>query len=268
MGRINGIITCAKNQRTLTGLLALIQHNEIRQALSTYTLAGPFGHLLDADHERVCDEHWQCYEMEELMNMPSIVASILTYLFHRLEQHFTGVATLLVLDEAWLFLDNPLFSSRIRDWLKSLRKRNVSVIFATQSVEDALSSSIAPVLLESCASRILLPNDRVLEPRIRESYEKLGLNEKQLQILATAVPKRQYYYQSRLGNRLFDVELGPIELAFCAASRPEDQALVKNLFETYGKDGFLKQYFAVNQLQWAWDFILKAKNGVKYEKVV
>ena len=218
-----------KNQRTLTGLLALIQHNEIRQALSTYTLAGPFGHLLAADHERVCDEHWQCYEMEELMNMPSIVASILTYLFHRLEQHFTGVATLLVLDEAWLFLDNPLFSSRIRDWLKSLRKRNVSVIFATQSVEDALSSSIAPVLLESCASRILLPNDRVLEPRIRESYEKLGLNEKQLQILATAVPKRQYYYQSRLGNRLFDVELGPIELAFCAASRPEDQALVKNL---------------------------------------
>jgi len=242
-----------KKQRTLTGLHALVQNNELRQAFSTYTIKGPFGHLLDADCEVKCDEDWQCYEMEELMAMPSIIAPVLTYLFHRLEKRFTGMPTMLVLDEAWLFLDHPIFAEKIRDWLKSLRKSNVGVIFATQSVEDALSSAIAPALLESCPSRILLPNDRILEPKIRESYEKLGLNERQLQILSTAMPKRQYYYQSRLGNRLFDLELGPVALAFCAASTPEEKALIKKLIAKHGRGKFLKYYLEARQLSWAWE---------------
>jgi type IV secretory pathway VirB4 component len=145
--------------------------------------------------------------------------------------------------------------AKIRDWLKSLRKFNVSVVFATQSIEDALSSGIAPVLLESCPARVLLPNDRVLEPIIRESYERLGLNERQLQILATAVPKKQYYYQSRLGNRLFDLELGPIALAFCAASRKEDKALIKKLLSQYGQKDFLQHYLKEKGLTWAFDAI-------------
>jgi len=244
-----------KNQRTLTGLCALIQHHELRHALSTYTINGPFGHILDADNEITCDDVWQCYEMEALMGIPSIIPPVLSYLFHRLEKRFTGAPTLLVLDEAWLFLDHLIFASKIRDWLKSLRKRNVSVVFATQSVEDALNSSIAPVLLESCSSRILLPNDRVLEPKIRESYEKLGLNERQLQILSAATPKQQYYYQSRLGNRLFNLELGDIAFAFCAASRPEDKALIKDLLARHGRGKFLMNYLHVKGLDNALSFI-------------
>ncbi|MBU0455783.1 MAG: conjugal transfer protein TrbE [Gammaproteobacteria bacterium] len=242
-------------QRTLTGLHALLQNTELRQALSTYTLSGAYGHLLDSDHETVSDSVWQCYEMEELMSMPSVIAPILSYLFHRLESRFTGVPTLLVLDEAWLFLDHPVFAEKIRDWLKSLRKLNVSVIFATQSVEDALSSSIAPALLESCPARILLPNDRVLEPKIRASYEKLGLNERQLYILSAALPRRQYYYQSHLGNRLFDLELGPIAEAFCAASRKEEQTMIWQIIEKYGRENFLQHYLQAKQLDWVWDLL-------------
>lgn len=246
-----------RNQRTLTGLCALLQNHTLRHALSTYTLTGPFGHLLDADYEQECDDVWQCYEMEELMATPSIVAPILSYLFHRLEKRFTGVPTLLILDEAWLYLDHPVFASKIRDWLKTLRKRNVSVVFATQSVEDALATSISSVLLESCPSRILLPNDRILEPTVRASYEKLGLNERQLQILATATPKQQYYYQSRWGNRLFNVELGPIAMAFCAASRQEDKAMVAAVLNQYGRHDFLENYLKQRELGWAWDLIKK-----------
>jgi type IV secretion system protein VirB4 len=117
-------------------------------------------------------------------------------------------------------------------------------------VEDALRSSIAPALLEACASRILLPNDRVLEPSIKTSYEKLGLNSRQLQILSAAIPKRQYYYQSRLGNRLFNLELGPVALAFCAASRPEDKALIKELLQNFPRETFLQHYLKHKQLEW------------------
>ena len=65
---------------------------------------------------------------------------MLTYLFHRLEERFDGRPTLLVLDEAWVFLDHPLFAARIREWLKVLRKKNVAVVFATQSLADIADS--------------------------------------------------------------------------------------------------------------------------------
>ena len=114
---------------------------------------------------------------------------------------------MLILDEAWLFLDDPVFASRIRQWLKTLRKKNVSVIFATQSLADIKDSTIAPAIVESCASRIFLPNPQATEPQIRAIYEGFGLNGRQIEIVATAQPKRDYYYQSRLGNRVFDLGL-------------------------------------------------------------
>ncbi|MGD9108714.1 MAG: conjugal transfer protein TrbE [Gammaproteobacteria bacterium] len=252
---LNALAELPQSQRTLTGLSLLVQNREIKDALSAYTLAGPFGHILDADYEIECDDIWQCYEMEELMTMPSIIAPILSYLFHRLEKRFTGVPTILILDEAWLFLDHPIFADKIRDWLKSLRKKNVSVVFATQSVDDVARSRIAPALLESCPARVLLPNDRILEPQIRQAYEILGLNEQQLSILSTAMSKQQYYYVSRLGNRLFDLELGPIAFAFCAASRPGDIQMIRDILEQHDRDGFLREYLSQRQLNWAWEIV-------------
>ena len=113
---------------------------------------------------------------------------VLTYLFHRLEERFDGSPTLLVLDEAWLFLDNPLFAARIREWLKVLRKKNVAVVFATQSLADIAESSIAPAIIESCPQRIFLPNDRAVEPQARAAYERFGLNDRQIELIARRRP--------------------------------------------------------------------------------
>src|SRR3546814_18673851 len=94
------------------------------------------------------------------MGQGGVVAPVLSYLFHRLEARFTGRPTLLILDEAWVFLDHPLFAARIREWLKVLRKRNVAVVFATQSLADIADSSIAPAIIESCPQRLLPPTDK------------------------------------------------------------------------------------------------------------
>jgi hypothetical protein len=80
------------------------------------------------------------------------------------------------------------FAARIRQWLKTLRKKNVSVIFATQSLADIKDSSIAPAIIESCASRIFLPNPQATEPQIRTIYEGFGLNSRQIEIVATGSP--------------------------------------------------------------------------------
>ncbi|MEM7569757.1 MAG: conjugal transfer protein TrbE, partial [Pseudomonadota bacterium] len=172
-----------REERTLTGFIMLLQSGALKQALQPYTLAGAHGALLDADAETLAISDWQCFEMETLMNQPSLVLPVLTYLFHRLEARFDGKPTLLILDEAWVFLDDPLFAGRIREWLKVLRKKNVSVIFATQSLSDIASSAIAPALIESCPSRIFLPNDRALEPQQQETYAAFGLNDRQIQII-------------------------------------------------------------------------------------
>jgi len=110
--------------------------------------------------------------MEELMHSKALVAPVLTYLFHKLEARFDGKPTFLILDEAWVFLDDPMFADRIREWLKVLRKKNVSVIFATQSLADIASSPIAPAIIESCLSRIFLPNNRAMEPQQKEAYDR------------------------------------------------------------------------------------------------
>lgn len=243
-------------ERTLTGLAMLLQSNALKQALQPYTLAGAHGDLLDADEETLARSDWQCFEMEALMHQKAMVLPVLTYLFHRLEARFDGKPTLLVLDEAWVFLDDPLFAGRIREWLKVLRKKNVSVIFATQSLSDIAGSAIAPALIESCPSRIFLPNDRALEPQQHETYAAFGLNARQIQIIAQAAPKQDYYFQSRAGNRLFDLSLGPIALAFCASSSKADLRLMDEILEGHG-GGFASVWLRAKGLDWAADLLLQ-----------
>lgn len=246
-------------QRTLTGLSVLLQSNALRQALAPYVLGGAHGKLLDADSDRLGSGSVQCFEMEEVMHSKAAVLAVLGYLFARFDERFDGAPTLLILDESWLFLDDPVFAARIRQWLKTLRKKNVSVIFATQSLADIKDSSIAPAIIESCASRIFLPNPQATEPQIRTIYEGFGLNSRQIGIVAEAVPKRDYYYQSRLGNRLFDLDLGPTTLAFAGASSPQDQrdidAVSASVASSSAPSSFAAAWLRHRGLNWAADLL-------------
>ena len=252
---LNSLASAPVEQRTMTGLSVLLQSNTLRQALQPYLLGGAHGKLLDADADRFGAASVQGFEMEELMHSKAAVLAVLGYLFARLDERFDGVPTLLILDEAWLFLDDPVFASRIRQWLKTLRKKNVSVIFATQSLADIKDSTIAPAIVESCASRIFLPNPQAAEPQIRMIYEGFGLNSRQIEIVATAQPKRDYYYQSRLGNRVFDLGLGPVALAFAGASTPEDQRAIDAVSAGTTSSDFAGAWLRQRGLDWAANLI-------------
>jgi len=248
---LQSLATVPVEQRTLTGLALLLQSAALRVALAPYTLEGPYGRLLDAAEDDLALADLQCFETEALMGQPSVVAPVLHYLFHRLEARFTGRPTLLVLDEAWIFLDHPLFAARIREWLKVLRKKNVAVVFATQSLADIAGSSIAPALLESCPQRIMLANDRAVEPQLRETYQRFGLNDRQIELISRATPKRHYYLQSARGNRLFELGLGPLALALCGASDPDSQKRIDAaLASGLGLD-FAARFLQSAGLDWA-----------------
>ena len=136
-----------------------------------------------------------------------------------------------------------------------LRKKNVAVIFATQSLADIAGSSIAPAIIESCPQRILLPNDRAVEPQSRAAYSSFGLNDAQIELVARAAPKRQYYLQSARGNRLFELGLGPVALAFCGASDPAVQARIDALLAEYGEADFAAHFLRDVGLDWAADLL-------------
>ncbi len=252
---LGSLASAPRGERTLTGLSVLLQSNALKAALAPYTLEGPFGYLLDGAEDGFALSGIQCFEMEALLHEKGAVVPVLTYLFHRLEERFTGAPTLLILDEAWVYLDDPLFAARIREWLKTLRKKNVAVVFATQSLADIADSMIAPAIIESCPQRIFLPNDRAIEPQARAAYERFGLNARQIELIAQAVPKRHYYLQSRRGNRLFELNLGPVALAFCGASSPADRKLIDRVLGEAGPAGFAKGFLAAKDLDWAADLI-------------
>jgi len=223
--------------RSLSDFVSGVQMREIKDALHHYTVDGPMGQLLDAEEDGLTLGRFQCFEIEQLMNMGERnLVPVLTYLFRRIERRLDGSPSLIVLDEAWLMLGHPVFRDKIREWLKVLRKANCAVILATQSISDAERSGIIDVLKESCPTKICLPNGAARETGTREFYERIGFNERQIEIVANAIPKCEYYVTSPDGRRLFDMSLGPVTLSFVGASGKADLARIRALSSTRGQE--------------------------------
>ena len=253
---LTSLASAPATERTLTGLAVLLQSNALKQALQPYTVDGPWGRLLDAESERLGEAEVQAFETEGLIGSGA-AAAVLSYLFHRIEDRFDGRPTLLIIDEGWLALHDRGFSGQLREWLKTLRKKNASVVFATQSLADIDGSAIAPAIIESYPTRILLPNERALEPQIAAIYRRFGLNDRQIEILSRATPKRDYYCQSRRGNRLFELGLSDVALAFTAASSKTDQTAIAEVLAASGRDGFAAAWLRHRDLGWAADMLIE-----------
>ncbi|WP_273281669.1 conjugal transfer protein TrbE [Pseudooceanicola atlanticus] len=256
---LTSLASAPVDERTMTGLSVLLQSQDLKRALQPYCVGGPYGRLLDAESERLGDAPIQAFETEDLIGTGAAPA-VLAYLFHRMEAQLDGRPTLLIIDEGWLALDDEGFAGQLREWLKTLRKKNASVVFATQSLSDIDNSAIAPAIIESCQTRILLPNERAIEPQITAIYRRFGLNDRQIEILARATPKRDYYCQSRAGNRLFELALGEVALAFCSASSKADHAALEKLLAEHGREQFTDAWLRARDLGWAADLIPTLNN--------
>ncbi|GAJ29605.1 conjugal transfer protein TrbE [Acidomonas methanolica] len=256
---LTSLASAPTGERTITGFTVLLQSNDLKQALRPYCVGGPYGRLLDAEDEHLGQASVQAFEIEGLVGTGAAPA-VLAYLFHRIDDRLDGSPTLLIIDEGWLALDDEGFAGQLREWLKTLRKKNASVVFATQSLSDIEGSPIAPAIIESCQTRILLPNERAIEPQITRIYQQFGLNDRQIEIIARAMPKRDYYCQSRRGNRLFELGLSDVALALCAASSKTDQTDIARILAEHGRGGFLAAWLRHRQVDWAADLIPNLTN--------
>lgn len=247
---IGGAIMSMKTSgaRTMSEFTLTVQDETIREALKPYTVDGSMGHLLDAEEDGLALSDFTTFEIEELMNLGEKFAlPVLLYLFRRIERNLKGQPAAIILDEAWLMLGHPAFRAKIREWLKVLRKANCFVLMATQSLSDAANSGILDVIVESTATKIFLPNIYARDEDASALYRRMGLNARQIEILATAEPKREYYYVSEQGRRLYDLALGPLALAFVGASDKDSIATIKQLEARYG-DAWVHEWLAIRKL--------------------
>lgn len=246
--------------RSLTEFVTTVQDEEIRDALTHYTISGAMGHLLDGQADAVSFSSFTVFEIDELMKLGDKNAiPVLLYLFRRFEQSLTGQPAILSLDEAWVMLGHDVFRERLREWLKELRKKNCLVLLATQSLSDAVGSGLLDVLLEQCPTKILLPNKEADlrgtkdNPGPGDLYRTFGLNDREIALLKTSQYKRHYYYKSPLGRRLFELGLGPLALSFVAVSDKEALRDIQHLQDAHGAD---------------WPLAWLDKRGVDYAQYV
>ncbi|MEO0906896.1 MAG: VirB4 family type IV secretion/conjugal transfer ATPase [Pseudomonadota bacterium] len=122
------------------------------------------------------------FDMTQLLENPRLRTPTMMYLFHRIDERLDGEPTMILIDEGWKALDDEVFAARIRDWLKTLRKRNALVGFATQSARDALESRISTALVEQTATMIFMPNSRA---RPEDYCDGFGLTEHELALIRT-----------------------------------------------------------------------------------
>ncbi|HVT14701.1 MAG TPA: transporter [Thermoanaerobaculia bacterium] len=237
--------------RRLSDFLPQLQDRELVAALAPYAQGG-LRHLLDAGSDDLAGDEpgaagpagapaspasqddggepagapYQVFELKRLVEMEDrVLLPVLLHLFHRVEQRLEqGRPSLLVVEEAWLPLMKSAFAARIKQWLLTLRKQNAAVVLATQSLAQLWESPHRHVLLESCPTRILLPNPEAATPGHSGLYRDLGLNDTEIALLARARRKRDYYFKSPRGSRLFELGLGPVALAFLGTAEGMTQA--------------------------------------------
>ncbi len=245
----NAVISMhSTGSKTLSEFVDTIQDIPIREALLQYTRHGMMGHLLDADEDGLSLGEFSVFEIEELMNLGDKYAlPVLLYLFRRIERSLHGQPAAIILDEAWIMLGHPVFREKIREWLKVMRKANCAVIMATQSLTDAARSGILDVIVESTASKVFLPNVYARDEDTANLYKRMGLNSRQIEILATAIPKQQYYYVSEKGRRLFELALGPLALSFVGATDKESLATIRTFEQKY-RDAWVDEWLKLRDL--------------------
>ncbi len=219
--------------RTISNFYTSVNDREIKEALIPYKIGGALGKYFDSDKDTLNFSRWQVFEMNQVINNKKGITPLLSYIFRRIENSLDGSPCIIILDECWMFFDSPIFAAKIREWLKVLRKKNSSVIFATQELGDILNSKLFTTVLDACQTKVFLPNPNAFADNYIPIYEKFGLNKTEIEIISKATKKKEYYYKSTKGSRLFELDLKEKTLSLIASSDLAKQNKAKELKEIY-----------------------------------
>jgi type IV secretion system protein VirB4 len=237
--------TSKSPSKTLSDFYLNLQNDEIKEALKPFVQIkeGYMSSLLDAKEDGFKNEKFQTFEISNLMGLDNRLSTpVLLYLFHKIQCSLDGSPTFIIIDEGWLIMLHETFMTYWIEFLRTIRKNNACVLLATQSLSDIVNSPYVNFINESCFTKVFLPNPAAKEADNKRFYEAFGLNERQIEIISSAVRKKHYYVTARdVGHRLIDLGLKNLELAFYGAgTAPQERQKVKEFKKNYGDNWVTK----------------------------
>lgn len=224
--------------RGISALKLLISSRRIKEVLIEYSNKKDLGGFFDGEKNPDLHKDFTLFECASLFDYSkNVQIPILKHIFNLISRKFDGSHPgAIVIDEAWLMLKDPLCAKEILKWIKTLRKNNVVVILATQSLSDLKHSPIYENLIDCIKTRFFLPNPDALQKPTVDDYQNLGLLEPQLTKIATGIKKQDVFMQKGTAFGGFMPILSPQELKLLAIASPQDRSLIDDLYQKYGSN--------------------------------
>jgi type IV secretion system protein VirB4 len=236
---VNGNYKLPKEQRRLRNIapfMGLSGPGTLAGRLAMWHSGGSHAKLFDNEEDRIDFTSARTFgiEMAYILQDKASIGPVLLYLFHRIQSSLDGSKTMIILDEAWALIGNPIFAPKIKDWLKVLRKLNTFVVFATQSVEDAAKSSISDTLVQQTATQIFLPNLKATS-LYREVFM---LSEREFNLVKTTDPSTRFFLVKQDNDGVIArIDLsGMDELIRVLSGRVDTVILLDKIIEEVGDD--------------------------------
>ena len=236
---VDGIYRLPKEQRILRNVASFFGTEfvgSIASKLAKWHTGGEKSNIFDNHDDKIDFSNGSVFgfEMGPILQDSTALAPTLNYLFHRIQTSLYGTPTMVILDEAWALIDNPVFAPKIKDWLKVMRKLNAMVVFATQSVEDATKSSISDTLVQQTATQIFLPNLRATP-----AYQKMFmLSDKEFDLVKNTDPSSRYFLVKQdTQTAISRIDLsGMSDAIHILSGRAETVELLHTIMDEVGED--------------------------------
>jgi type IV secretion system protein VirB4 len=240
MPALQELSTMDPDDRTFSTFQILLQDTHLKEVIKIYTKSGHYD-ILDGIEPEKTNNHHQVFELSKLENLSDeIYIPTLLYLFNRVRRSLDSeIPTLVCVEEAWQAFNNPIFSKWMSEQLLTWRKYNGHLNLVVHKPSQLKNIPQANIFVDSCKTKIFCPNPDARSKKGREGYDIFDLNDRELEIIAQAKPRREYFEKTAKGASLYELDLTPAQLSLL--TEPEGYSLssrqkkIKELKNEYGQ---------------------------------
>ncbi len=232
--QIENLYQIEPSLRTLT-VLSNTLDRRLADRLAKWTTGGQFDFVFDNAEDTITFSRFQCFDFQGMNQYPEVLEPLLFYILHRAntvicDPKRSHIFKAFFIDEAWLFLKNPIIKSYIIEALKTWRKQNAAMILSTQSLDELRKSEILDIMIESCPTKIFLANPDMDRDLYRRQF---NLNENEIELISTLRPKQQLLIKTPELAKLANLEVDA-KSYWLYTNDPFDNRKRREAFETYG----------------------------------
>lgn len=232
--QIENLYEIEPSLRTLT-VLSNTLDRRLADRLAKWTTGGQFDFVFDNAEDTITFSRFQCFDFQGMNQYPEVLEPLLFYILHRAnavicDPKISHIFKAFFIDEAWLFLKNPMIKSYIVEALKAWRKQNAAMILSTQSLDELRKSEIIDIIIESCPTKIFLANPDMDRDLYRRQF---NLNENEIELISTLRPKQQLLIKTPELAKVANLEVDA-KSYWLYTNDPFDNRKRREAFEKYG----------------------------------